>query len=249
MSVLPSEGTHVILYGGINIPAGTQVHSGYLARPDVGGSFPTVVVVHDRDGVDSSTKDLCRRLARHGFTAVSIDLYRGQGPGRKATEDEVAAAAASLPERRALADLEDLYGFIASPGTPWSDERRVGLLGLGWGGRLGMLSAAAARDLVRAVVVAYAPLDGESPLATAVTSARLPLLCLYGRDGAADLEAVKALREVNSRTEIVVYNDVGDGFLDDGSDRFDAAAREDAIERFIGFFSKRLAPRTSEPAA
>lgn len=243
MSVMPHEGTHVILYGGTNIPAGTQVHSGYLARPDLGGGFPTIVVVPDKDGVDSSVKDLCRRFARHGFAAITVDLYRDHGPGRRATPAEMEAAAAAVPRARALADLDDLYGFIASPGTPWAAPDRVGVFGIGWGGSLALESARSAREMVRAATIAYAPADGPPPLVDLVAGLRMPLLCLYGRESETDIDAIKALRDANSRTEIVVYNDVGDGFLDDGSDAFDPTAGNDAVDRAVEFFGTRLSPR------
>ena len=46
----------------------------YLSRPDLDGRYPPVMVVHGVDGVTSSAKSACRRLARHGYVAVAGEI-------------------------------------------------------------------------------------------------------------------------------------------------------------------------------
>ena len=88
MSVLKGEGTHPILFGSTSIAVGTRIQGGYLARPDLTGEWPTIVVVASEWGVTSSTKDLCRKMARRGFAAIAPDLYRGRAPQRSAGASE-----------------------------------------------------------------------------------------------------------------------------------------------------------------
>ena len=77
MSVLSFEGTHPILYGTATLTAGVRHARGYLARPDLEGAFPGVLVVNADLG--SAQKDLCRMLARHGYAALAPDLGAWSG--------------------------------------------------------------------------------------------------------------------------------------------------------------------------
>jgi hypothetical protein len=71
VTVLEGEGRVPILYGSQALPS-PPYPSVYLARPDLDGRYPPVVVVHE--AVTSSTKSVCRLLARHGYVAVAPDL-------------------------------------------------------------------------------------------------------------------------------------------------------------------------------
>ena len=68
MTVLEGEGRVSILYGFQPLPA-SPYPSVYLARPDVEGRHPGVIVV--RGAISSSSKSVCRRLARYGYAAVA----------------------------------------------------------------------------------------------------------------------------------------------------------------------------------
>lgn len=238
MSVLKGEdGTHVILYGSTAYPARARSVPCYLARPDLAGSYTAVLVVPPAEGITSSLKDLCRRLARHGLAALVPDLYRGSGPGRRASAEEVAAAVGQLTDRRVLADLDGAADFLRRPGTEWADPHRLGVLGIGTGGRWAVLAAAGDPSL-RAVVLAYAPLAGALD---AVGELTVPLLGLYGKD---DEEAIADVPEAHRRhpgSEWAMYDGVGSGFLDDAGDAYDPAAAKDAEGRLVAFFAARLA--------
>ncbi len=241
MSVLPGEGTHVILYGSTSFPTRATHLPAYLARPDLAGAYPAVVVVPAAEGVTSGIKDVARRLARHGLAVLVLDPYRGGGPGRRATPEEREAAFARLEDRRVLADLDAGLAYLRRPGTEWADPARLGVLGIGAGGRWVLLGAG--EDRVRAIALAYTPLAG---LDDAVV--RVPLLGLYGRDdesvSASDVEAAHARLP---QSEWVLYDGVGGGFLDDGSAGYDPEAAEDALERLVEFFAARLAVSAPTP--
>lgn len=252
MSVLPGEGTHVILYGSTRIAARTQIHNGYLARPDLVGAYPTIVVVPDAAGVTSGVKDLARRLARHGLAVLALDLYRGDGPARG---DAAAAMAAydSLPDGRAISDLGDIYRNLAAPGTEWADASALGLLGIGVGGRLAILSAVN-NDAIAAVAVAYAPLmndEGRSTQASEVIAQlSVPLLGLQGKldEVVEESQAVEA-RSLLPRSEWAFYPAGGHGFLDVSGDGYDEAITADAVERLVAFYLSALVASPQVPAA
>ena len=176
MSVLPFEGTHLILFGDVRIADGSRIRDAYLARPDLAGSYASVVLVPPKAGVTSGVKDLCRRIARHGIAVVAMDPYRGAVPGRGATAEQIEEAFAATSDGRVGRDLAGVVRWLRSPGTEWADPERIGLLGLGTGGRWVLLNAA---DLpVGAVAVCYSPLDDVGPAIEALTE---PLLGIYGR--------------------------------------------------------------------
>ncbi len=241
MSVLPGEGTHVILYGSTSFPTRSAHLPAYLARPDLAGSYPAIVTVPAADGVTSSIKDVARRLARHGLAVLVLDPYRGEGPGRRATAEERAAAFARLDDRRVLADLDAGLAYLRRPGTDWADPARLGMLGIGAGGRWVLRSAGEER--VRAVAIASTPLAGLED-----ASVRAPLLGLYGRDDeAVGADEVAAAHARIPQSEWVLYDGVGGGFLDDGSDGYDPEAAEDALERLVEFYTARLAVSAPTP--
>ena len=45
MTDYSGEGPDLILFGNVPLPAQTRTHSGYLARPNARGTFPSIVVV------------------------------------------------------------------------------------------------------------------------------------------------------------------------------------------------------------
>ncbi len=106
MTVLEGEGTTLILFGSTNVSTGAAGFGGYLARPDLRGEWPTVLLVAPSKGADSSIRAICRLLARNGMAAVA-------------------------PERGGIAPFAD---FITNPAGFWSNaEDGYGVIGFGDG--------------------------------------------------------------------------------------------------------------------
>jgi len=63
----------------------------YLAKPEDAETFAGVVVIHHMPGYDSSTKEIARKFAAHGYVAIMPNLYWRDAPG--ASPDDAAAAA------------------------------------------------------------------------------------------------------------------------------------------------------------
>ena len=238
MSVLKGEGKVPILFNTTSVAVGPVTRTAYLARPDLAGEWPTVILVASAWGVTSSMKDVCRRLARQGLAVLAPDLYRGRPPDGAA--DLAAAVAAYDAIEDAVADLELIASFVSNPAGHWSSaEHGLGVLGLGVGGR----HAAAASGLGDVLALAYADIrepEGGSIL-DVVSHLAVPLLGLYGRaDERVPVADVLALREAAPHAELVLYDNVGHDFLDDHRQGYDHEAASDAIERLASFFSKHL---------
>ena len=237
MAVLSHEGTYPIMYGSWPIPVGASHRNGYIARPDVAGQVPVVFVVPDLDGMGSFEKDVCRRLAREGFAALSIDIYGEPGDPLDLYN--------SLTDDRALLVLDELHQFVVSDDVEWNIDDRMGLLGIDVGGRFGVIKAAT-RDWVRSLVLCYTPLTGdeerEHQVADYLDHLPVPVLGLYGADDdLIDSETVDEAQRRNDHGQWLLYEDAGHGFLDIDGEGYVAAAADDAFARLLAFFRGSLA--------
>lgn len=239
MSVLKGEGRVPILFGSTSVSVGSRLHRGYLARPDLGGQWPTILLVAPAWGVTSSVKDICRRLARQGLAVLAPDLYDRGGPARGVDREIAERAAAALPQALIDRDLSDFVSFVSNPAGFWSSaEDGFGVFGIGSGGRAAVRLAGGSR--AAALALAYAPIEGEEEALSTFTGA---VLGLYGRaDEVVPADVVTVVRKAAPHAEVVVYADVGHDFLDDYGDTYDFEAATDAVERLASFFEKRLPP-------
>ncbi len=236
LAVLSHEGTYPIMYGPAPIPVGASHRSGYLARPDEAGSVPVVVVIPGLNGMGSLEKDMCRRLAREGFGAVSVELYEpGNDPLDRYND---------LTDDRALAIIDELHQFIASSDVDWNISDRVGVLATDVGGRFGLIKAAT-REWVASLAIAYTPVTGdeerEHQVAGYLGHLPVPVLALYGaEDDLIDGGTVDEAQRRNDHGQWLLYEGAGHGFLDIDGEGFDQAAADDAFARLVAFFKATL---------
>lgn len=243
LAVLSHEGTHSILYGSWPLPIGSGHRTGYISRPDAAGKFPVVLVLPSIDGLSSSEKEMCRRLARSGITGIALDFYRED-------LDEPLTAYEKLTDHRALTDIDEVHDFVISNDVDWAVSGGIGILGIDVGGRFGLIRAAT-RPWVRSLVVAYAPLTGDEDRAHQVadylSNLPIPVLGLYGSND--DLVTTATVDEAQRRNEHgqwLLYEGAEHDFLDTDSDRFDQSAADDATARILAFFLATLPPAEEE---
>lgn len=237
MSVIKGEGKFPILFGTMSMAAGAVTRDTYLARPDLSGEWPTVVLIPSEWGMTSSVKDVARRIARHGVAAIVVDIYRGVQPERRAGREAAEAAHLELSPGQVVRDIAGVVRYVQNPAGFWSSaEDGFAVLGMGSGGPPAVATAA---DFEAALILAASPLpiDGLLDITT-------PILGLFGRDDEmVPLDAVMATRGELPHSEWVLYDRMGHDFLDDYLDGFDLEVLQDAVERIVGFCEKHLGPR------
>jgi carboxymethylenebutenolidase len=224
---------------------------GFLAEPGE-GPCPGVVVIPDVWGLSDHTRDLAGRLAREGFAALALDVYRKTG------RPHLADPAAAMAWIRELSDplvLETVQeGLDALARRPVVAGRKLGLIGFCMGGQYAWLAACGCRGLSAVApfygMVRYEPgLDPtrkpRAPL-DAVATLSCPALGLYGREDAiipnGDVDELEARLARQSRPwEIVRYAGAGHAFLNDTRPAtYRPAAAEDAWRRVVAFLHTQL---------
>lgn len=225
------------MYGSVPVPVGASHRTGYLSRPDEAGKVPVVFVLPDLDGLTSLEKDLCRRLAREGFAALSVDVYGAKGDGldlyNSTTDDQI------------LSVIDELHQFVVSEDVTWNVEDGVGILACDVGGRFGLIKAAT-REWVKSLALCYAPLTGdegrEHQVAEYLAHLPVPVMGLYGaEDELIDVSTVDEAQRRNDRGQWLLYSGAGHGFLDIDGEGFDQGAADDAFARLVAFFKATLA--------
>jgi dienelactone hydrolase len=222
VAVQLGEGTIEIIYGSISIPAGAQTLSGYLARPDGEGQWPTVLLFGPEPLPLSSVKNICRVFARHGVAALAPDMT---------TNHESNALIAS-----------QAASFASDPAGDWSNAH-LGYGVLAYGPGIYDSSTLAANDVL---VMAEASVAGtlDDRIRKDLVLAEIPGLWIGSRsDTSTDVDMSISWTDSLPRTMFVVHADATEGFWNDDSDGYEEKTATDTIDRLITFFARELHPR------
>jgi carboxymethylenebutenolidase len=120
----------------VSYPSGTDTVSGYLAMPKSGGKHPALIVIHEWWGLRDWIRQDARDLARHGYVALAIDLYRG-----KITDNpqEAYKLMMSVPRERAITDLKAAFAYLS--GMKEVNPSKIGSIGWCMGGSYSYIAA------------------------------------------------------------------------------------------------------------
>ena len=230
---------------------GGDAVSAYLARPSGDGPYPGVVLVHHMPGWDELYREFTRRMADHGFAAISPNLYERFGHG---TPEDVAAHARSeggIADDVAVADFEAAREYL---GGQSYCSGKVGIMGTCSGGRHAYLAACrtqgfgAVVDLWGGNVVMPAErLTEKQPTAPIDYTPQLsaPLLGLFGNDDSSPSpvevdQQEEALKEHGKTYEFHRYDGAGHGFWYYDRPAYRQEQAMDAWNRTIAFFQTHL---------
>ena len=133
---------------------GVNEMTAYLVRPKQLRKYPSILLIHDSQGLDSHIKEVARRLALAGFIVLAPDALAPMG----GTPPDLKEASAMMKrlgkDKDTLVDehnkidvdknFESAIGKIR--GYDFSNGR-VGLVGIGWGGTLAIRLAVRSSDV------------------------------------------------------------------------------------------------------
>lgn len=235
-----------LIAGAVSVPVAGGTMPAYQAYPATGGPFPTVVVIQEIFGVHEHIRDVCRRLAKLGYYAISGELYARQGDVSKISDikEIISQVVSKVPDDQVNADLDSLVEFAHSTGK--ADTKRLGITGFCWGGRATWLYAAHNPKVLAAVAwygMVDPPMWNEKAISVfqLLPKLKVPVLGLYGeKDGSIPVAHVEKLKaELAGRSsEIVIYPGVGHGFHADYRPSYDRKAAEDGWHRLQEWFKK-----------
>ena len=128
------------------IPTNAGDVEGFLAVPGGPGPHPGVIVLHEVFGFTEYPRDVARRFAQMGYTALAINLF-----SRLATMEELRDREKQswcywmLDDPQAVRDME--AGMAMLRRQPSVDADAIGVAGFSMGGRIALLFATYAADL------------------------------------------------------------------------------------------------------
>lgn len=219
----------------IALPGGTM--PAYVATPKDGPARRGgIVVIHENRGLNPHIRDIARRLAVAGFTAVAVDMLYPQG-GTPADEDKAREMFTRVDRDAAVRDLAAVVDWVKA--RPDSNGK-VGVVGFCWGGAMANLLATASPTLVAAV-----PFYGSAPPVADVARIRAKLLLHYaGNDPRVNASWPgydAALKAAGVDHRAYFYEGAEHGFNNDTAGaRYNAAAADLAWKRTLAFFEANL---------
>jgi carboxymethylenebutenolidase len=222
----------------VTFKSGDQQASGLLVTPAGKGPFPATVVVQEWWGLNDWVKDQARALAKEGYVALAVDLYRG----KVATKQEDAhQLMMGTPPDQALRDLRAGFAYLQT--RPDVRKHRVGAIGWCMGGRYTLQLATVEPAL--AAAVAYYGAPPTDPAAIAAIQA--PVLGSFGaEDKGPALEQVRAfetaMKKAGKAIDVKVYDGAGHAFanVDNPWGGYRKEAAEDAWARSTAFLARHL---------
>jgi carboxymethylenebutenolidase len=222
----------------VSFQSGTEKVDAFLVTPDGPGPAPAIVVIHEWWGLDNWVKDQARALAKAGYVALAVDLYRGKVTDK---QEEAHQLMSGLPSDRAVRDLRSAVAYLRA--LPEVRKDRIGSLGWCMGGRYSYALATEDKH-----VVAAAGYYGAPPTdATAISRINGPVLGNFGaEDKGPSPEQVKAfevaLKAAGKTADIKIYQGAGHAFANPNNPwgGYREAAAKDAWSRTISFFDSNL---------
>jgi len=234
----------------ITYDGGDDKIKAYLAKPagTVQDRGAAVIVIPEIWGLNDHMRDLARRFAAQGFTALAPDLFRGESPPKLEGNNfkPLLDFLGNIPDSRMVGDLEAAIVHLNGQGSA-----RVGTVGFCMGGLYSYLLATKSSRLNAAVDfygrIVYPETNAKKPESPINLAPRLkcPLLCHFGEtDGSIPIADVEALRErlkgAAHPWKVNIYPGVGHAFFNDTRPSYDKAAANDAWQETLEFFKKHL---------
>jgi len=223
--------TETIVYGAAKL-------NGCLAVPQGKGPFPALVVIHEWWGLNDQIRAVTADLAKAGYAALAVDLFRGI---LAKTPDEARKVVMGLDASRAISDLQEAFQFLAR--RPYVKKGKVGSVGWCFGGGYS-LGLALAQPELAACVVYYGRLETDT---AKLSKIRSPVLGFFGQDDPGIPPAAvngfeSAMKQAGRQIETHIYPGAGHAFANPTrTDAYRPEATKDSWGRMMKFLESTLA--------
>jgi carboxymethylenebutenolidase len=228
--------THNVEYQG---KAGTVW--AYLARPVKAGKYPSIIVIHENQGLNDHIRDIARRLAKERYVALAPDFLSRQGGTMKANPKGggLANIRELAPWQTVAEDVESGFAYLNL--LPDARADKQALIGFCWGGEMTFAAATKVKTLDAAIVF-----YGRSPNPLdLVKDIRAPVMAHYGeKDEGVNKgidETVATMKKFNKVYDHKIYSGAQHAFNNDTNpSRYHAEAAKEAWDRTLNFLKKNL---------
>lgn len=232
-----ADSVHVVV-DTVHYTSGSDSVRALLFHRSNDSSAPGLVVIHEWWGLSEWVKQSAERLARSGYAALAIDLYRGHVAQ---TADEAHELMRGVPEDRAARDLKAAVAILRR--QKGVDPERLGSIGWCMGGGYSMETALFVPDL-KACVVCYGRLPADDSTLAPLSA---QVLGIFGaEDRGIPAASVTAFQEqatrLGKKVDMKVYEGVGHAFMNSGNEKYSEAAAERAWGEILGFLDRTLKP-------
>ncbi len=223
----------------------------YLARPTGSGPHPGVVVIHHMPGWDETMKEHTRKLAYHGYAAISPNLHFREGKGTPEANSASVRAAGGMPDNRTMGDVEGAIRHLRS--LPYLNGK-VGIIGYCSGGRQVYLAACTLKG-IDAAVACYpggvgAGSEGLTPRQPVdpldyTKDLSCPLLGFFGKQDKRPspehmAKAEAELKKWGKTYEFHAYDNAGHSFFEVDRTAYRPEAAVDGWKKVFQWFDKYL---------
>lgn len=208
----------------------------YMAKPNLSGRVPGVIVVHENRGQTEHIRDVVRRVATAGFVGLNIDLAARDGGADKVTDQAVYNAA--LGKRSTADKLKDHEAAIAFLKGQTSGS--VGVTGFCFGGGETWNILIAGLE-----VRAAAPFYGPQPSNFAdLSKTKTAVSAVYAEQDTQITRTATQMEEQLKKAgvpyQINIYPGVNHAFHNDTGTRYNAEQARRAWVATVEWFRKYL---------
>jgi carboxymethylenebutenolidase len=211
---------------------------GYLARPKTAkGTLPGIIVIQEWWGLNDNIRQMAKRLAGEGYTALAVDLYGGQvAETPEKAQELMKGVLANMAQGEE--NVRQAYSYLETK----EKAPKIGVIGWCFGGGWSLQTALLLPDKIDATVIYYGRLVTDK---AELGKLRMPILGFFGgKDQSIPVATVrefeKALKDLGKSVEIHIYDDASHAFANPSGGAYNEAAAKDSWGRTVAFFAKNL---------
>jgi carboxymethylenebutenolidase len=214
---------------------------GFLAKPKGGqsaqGPLPAVIVIQEWWGLNDNIRQMAKRLAGEGYTALAVDLYGGQVASDPGQAQKLMQAV--MQDRAAGEEnLRQAYSYLETK----QKAPKIGVIGWCFGGGWSLATALMLPDKIDATVIYYGHLETDKEK---LGKLGMPVLAFFGgKDKSMPVATVRqfetAMKELKKPVEVHVYDEADHAFANPSGGNYNEPAAKDSWQRTTAFFAKHL---------